>query len=96
MAAYVIADTAITDPVAYEDYKAKARPLAEKHGGEYLVRGGRMHVDDSDLWTPTRLVIIRFPSFEQARAFTDSVEYAPVKALRRRHARSTLVIVEGL
>jgi uncharacterized protein (DUF1330 family) len=96
MAAYVIADTAISNAEAYETYKTQARALAEAHGGEYLVRGGRMRVDDDDLWTPTRLVIIRFPSFEQAEAFVNGADYAPVKALRQASAKSTLVIVEGI
>ncbi|HEU0221954.1 MAG TPA: DUF1330 domain-containing protein [Paracoccaceae bacterium] len=96
MPAYIIADTEITDPVAYDEYKAKARPLAEKWGGEYLARGGRLAVDDADRWTPVRLVLIRFPSFEAAEAFLASEDYAPLKALRRANAKSTLVVVEGL
>lgn len=96
MAAYVIADTEIADAEAYEAYKVQARALAERFGGEYLARGGRLHVDDGDLWTPTRLVIIRFPDFETAKAFLASPDYAPVKAIRRAHARSTIAVVEGL
>jgi Domain of unknown function (DUF1330) len=42
MAAYLIVDTLLHDADPYEQYKAKARPLIEKFGGEYLARGGRM------------------------------------------------------
>ena len=54
MSAYIIVDTRIKNPEAYEDYKAKARPIAEKFGGVYLARGGDMDVVQDELWSPTR------------------------------------------
>jgi uncharacterized protein (DUF1330 family) len=96
MSAYLIVDTKINDAAGYEDYKRLAKPLVEKHGGEYLARGGALHIAEADLWSPERLVIIRFPSMEQAQGFLDSDEYAPVRALRRAAADCTLAIVEGL
>lgn len=96
MAAFVIADTKIENAEEYEDYKRKARAIAESYGGTYRARGGDMDVVDSDLWTPTRLVIIEFPDMEKARAFSNSPEYAPVAALRHKYAKSTVVIVDGL
>lgn len=95
MTAYLIADTDVHDQVGYEQYKALARPIAEKFGGEYLVRGGELRVDNDDLWSPTRLVIISFPDMAAAHAFLDSDEYAPVKEIRRQHAKSTVVMVDG-
>lgn len=96
MSAYLIVDTDISDPDAYEDYKAKARPIAERHGGDYIARGGRLDVVETDLWTPTRLVIIRFPDMAAARAFVDDPDYAPIKAIRHGAARATLAIVDGI
>jgi len=61
MAAYLIVDTLLNDPALYEQYKLKARPLIEKFGGEYLARGGRMTIRETDLWSPSRLVLVRFP-----------------------------------
>ena len=95
MSAYLIVDTQIDNPEAYEEYKRLAKPIAEKYGGVYRARGGDMHVCEADLWTPTRLVIIEFPDMAAARAFVDSEEYAPVKPLRRDNARCTLTIVDG-
>ena len=68
MKAYLIADTAISDAATYDRYRAEARPIAERHGGEYLARGGALDVIEADLWTPTRLVIIGFPDAAAARA----------------------------
>ena len=95
MSAFLIVDTEIKNPDKYEEYKKLAKPIAEKYGGSYRARGGEMDVRETDLWTPTRIVIIEFPDMDSARAFVDSDEYAPVKPLRRDNARCTLFIVEG-
>ena len=94
--AYVLVDTKISNSENYEIYKSKAKPIAEKFGGKYLTRGGEMDVVQSDLWSPTRLVLVEFPSIDSARAFHNSEDYADVKKLRLENAESTLVILEGL
>ena len=96
MAAYLIVDTKITDEEAYEEYKILAKPIVESYGGKYLVRGGSTTVAENELWTPTRLVVVRFPSREAANNFLSSDEYAPVKAIRNKYAKSTMSIVDGL
>ena len=93
--AYMILDTDVSDPVAYEDYKKSAAPMVKKHGGEYLVRGGRFDVVEGD-WSPTRLVLIRFPSAAAAHALLNDPDYAPWRALRLRIAKCDMVIVEGV
>ena len=95
MSAFLVVDTQITNPEAYEEYKSLAKPIAEKYGGRYRVRGGALDVLETDLWTPTRIVIIEFPDAQSARAFADSEEYAPVKPIRQNNAKCTLFIVEG-
>ncbi|MGD2171314.1 MAG: DUF1330 domain-containing protein [Gammaproteobacteria bacterium] len=95
MSAYLIVDTQIDNPEAYEEYKRLAKPIAEKYGGIYRARGGEMDIRETDLWTPTRMVIIEFPDMDAARAFVDSEEYAPVKPLRRENARCTLLLLDG-
>ena len=94
--AYVLVDTKISNKEEYEIYKAKAKPIAEKFGGRYLTRGGHLDIVQNDLWSPTRLVLVEFPSIDNARAFDKSEEYADVKKIRLEHAESTLVILEGL
>ena len=95
MSAFVVVDTRIKDADAYEEYKKLARPIAEKYGGSYRVRGGDMEVLEADLWSPTRIVIIEFPDMDSARRFASSAEYAPVKPIRQENADCTLFIVEG-
>jgi uncharacterized protein (DUF1330 family) len=96
MAAYVIVDTKLTNAEAYEEYKAKAKPIIEKFGGIYRARGGRLEILEDDLWHPSRLVVVEFPSMEQALTCLRSPEYLKVKRLRHANARSTLAVVEGV
>ena len=95
MSAFLVVDTRIKNPEAYEEYKKLAKPIAEKYGGVYRVRGGAIDVREAELWSPTRIVIIEFPDVQSAQAFVDSEEYAPVKPKRQNNADCTLFIVEG-
>ena len=95
MTAYLIVDTEINDEEAYEEYKIRAKPIVESYGGEYLVRGGQTTVSENELWTPTRLVVVRFPSREAAENFLSCDEYAPVKTIRHKHAKTSMTIVDG-
>lgn len=94
MAGYVIVDIEVLDPVAYEGYKKLAQDSLALYGGEYLVRGGPTETVEGD-WSPHRLVILRFATPARAREWLDSPEYAPALEIRRRAARSTMVLAEG-
>ena len=96
MAAYLIVDTLLENPDLYEEYKLKARPLIEKFGGEYLARGGRMTLRETDLWLPVRLVLIRFADVETANRCLDSFEYQQILPISKKSARRTAVVLEGL
>jgi len=65
------------------------------HGGRYLARGGAVEVLEGT-WRPKRYAIIEFADLASFKAFWDSPEYQPLRALRERSAKSSLVIVEGL
>jgi uncharacterized protein (DUF1330 family) len=95
MAAYVINDMVVTDPDLFEDYKRLSPPTVAAYGGRFLARGGALESLEGD-WSPKRLVILEFPSVAQARAWLDSPEYAPARALRQRAARSNMLVVEGV
>jgi uncharacterized protein (DUF1330 family) len=96
MAAYLVVDTLLDNPELYEDYKRLARPLAERFGGEYLARGGEMTLKETDLWSPTRLVLVRFPDAQSANSFYDSPEYQDVLKISKQSARRTVVVLEGV
>ena len=95
MAAYIIVDIEVTDPVRYEDYKKAASASIAAHHGRYLVRGGASEVLDGT-WTPKRMVILEFDSVEKAKAWRNSPEYAEAKKIRETCAKSNMVVVEGI
>lgn len=95
MPAYLIADVTVTDPERYPEYVRLVPATLEPYGGRFIVRGGTTEIAEGD-WQPQRLVIIEFPSLAQARAWYDSPEYAPAKALRQRLSEGRLLFVEGV
>jgi uncharacterized protein (DUF1330 family) len=94
MPAYIIADVEVTDPTQYEDYKKLSTAAMQAHGAEVLVRGGR--TEPLEGRAPHRVIVLRFPSVEAARAFYDSPEYARARAARAGAAIMNMFIVEGL
>ncbi|MBL8044951.1 MAG: DUF1330 domain-containing protein [Anaerolineales bacterium] len=95
MTAYVIVDVTVHDAVNYDEYKKLAPATIAQYGGQYIARGGRTEVLEGE-WTPGRLVILEFLSLEQAKAWVNSPEYAPARAMRHAYATSKMVVVEGL
>ena len=94
MAAYIIADIDITDPVKYEDYKKLTPGAVAKHGGRFVARGGQTATLEGT-WKPGRVVIIEFPTFEQARNFYTSVEYTAARRARAGAATFRMIAVDG-
>jgi uncharacterized protein (DUF1330 family) len=95
MAAYVIVQVDVKDPVRYEAYKKMVPPSLEKYGGRFIVRGGKTHTLEGD-WRPARFVMVEFPTVEQAKAWWASPEYAEAKSLRQATAESQLIVAEGI
>ncbi len=94
MTAYVIVDIEIKDPEGYKEYVKLAPEAAKLYGGKYLARGGPNETLEGN-WQANRLVILEFPSAEQAKTWLNSKEYAPARALRHKYAISNMVVVEG-
>ena len=90
---YVIARAIVTDPEAWSAYAAKASEAIEAYGGTPMVRGGRSEVVEGE--GRARNVVIEFESFEQARAYAHSDEYAEARRLRAHAGVVDLIIVEG-
>jgi uncharacterized protein (DUF1330 family) len=93
--AYILANVDVTDPQQYEQYKKFSTIAMQAHGAEVCVRGGAVQVLEGD-WTPGRMVILKFPSVEKARAFYDSPEYAAAKKAREGAAVMRMVLIEGV
>ncbi len=92
---YLIVDVRIDDPDEYQKYMQGAKPIAERCGGEYLVRGGEFQVLEGDYFQPRRLVVVRFPDKAACEAFYHSPEYQQVRQIRLPVSDMVMVGVEG-
>jgi uncharacterized protein (DUF1330 family) len=90
---YVIGRAEVTNAAAWGQYAAKATEAMKKYGGNPIVRGGKMETVEGH--GVARNVVIEFPSYEAARAYAHSAEYAAAKKLREGAGTIDLVIVEG-
>ena len=95
MAAYIIVEIEITDPVGYEEYKKQASDTVHKYGGKYIVRGGKAEVLEGD-WKPKRIVILEFPSVARAKEWLNCEEYREPRKLRHRTSKSNMLVIEGV
>lgn len=95
-AAYIIVDMQISNMEQYKQYMATAPAAVKAAGGEYLVRGGRFETLEGQ-WQPSRVAMLRFPSFDAAKAFYDGEMY---RAARAKRAGATeffnMILVEGV
>jgi uncharacterized protein (DUF1330 family) len=93
--AYILANVDVRDPAAYEEYKRLSTIAMKAHGAEVCVRGGQTQVLEGD-WTPHRVVLLKFPSVEKAKAFYDSPEYKAAIEARKNIAVMRMVLIEGV
>ena len=93
---YMIGDVDIKNIKEYKKYMEKVKPMIESYGGEYLIRGGEIDALETNLWEPTRMVLVKFPNKEIAMEWYNSDEYKPYKSIRLDNATSNVLMVEGL
>ncbi|EGJ11125.1 DUF1330 domain-containing protein [Rubrivivax benzoatilyticus] len=94
--AYLLVEMKISDPERYKQYMAEAPAAVKAAGGEYLVRGGRHECLEGD-WNPARVAMLRFPSYEAAKAFYDGQMYRAARAHRQDATDYfNMVLVEGV
>jgi len=95
MAAYIIVDIQVQDPIRYEEYKKLAAPTVAAYDGKYVVRGGAAEVLEGE-WEPGRVVVLEFPTLERAREWWDSDAYGKAKWIRYESAESNMIVVQGV
>lgn len=94
MAAYVIVEVRIEDPVEYENYKKLTPAAVAAFDGKFIVRGGQTFTLEGD-WNPERIVVLEFPTVERAKEWWSSEQYTAAKVIRQRSAKSKMIIVQG-
>ncbi len=92
---YVFAELQITDPVLYQEDRAKVPATIAAYGGRYLVRGGEPRRLEGDRPT-NRFAVLEFDSPARASEWYHSEEYRPVKAIRLKSATTHAFLLNGI
>jgi uncharacterized protein (DUF1330 family) len=92
MSAIMISDLTIRDTEAFQIYRSHAAPAIAKFGGRSLARNGAIHVLEGE-WNPHTVVVVEFPSMEQAKAWYASPEYAEALKVRDVALTRNLILV---
>ena len=95
MAAYIIVEMEVTDPVGILEYRKLAEASVTAYGGRFVVRGGRTEALEGG-WKPKRIVVLEFPDVEHAKRWWASKEYAEARVIRERAAKTRMILAEGL
>jgi len=95
LAAYVVVEVNVTDPQLYAEYAKGVTATITAYGGKYLVRGGALETKEGG-WAPKRVVVLEFPTMDQARKWYHSPEYKPLLDVRLKAADAKLILVEGV
>ena len=90
---YVIARCKVTNATQWGLYAAAAGAAMKIYGGNPIARGGQMTVAEGE--GRARNVIIEFESYEHARKYAFSPEYAAARKLREGAGEIDIVVVEG-
>ncbi|MEH6556274.1 MAG: DUF1330 domain-containing protein [Oceanicoccus sp.] len=94
MKAYLILDFSIKDITAFMEYVQNIPMYLEKHQGKYIVEGVEPEVMEGD-WKPERVVVLEFPSTENAKSFLADPEAQSLFAIRHNATDGKLILVEG-
>lgn len=93
MPGYVVANVEIHDPDAYAGYSAQVEGTLEPFGGRFIVRGGEKDVREGEWFA--RVVVIEFPSVDNARAWYESEAYQRILPTRLNNSTGRVVIIPG-
>ena len=94
MSGFAIFNIDIKRPEEYKEYVEKVKPIAERYGGEYIIRGGESTIVEGS-WAYPRTVVIKFPSYEKALEWYNSKEYKPIKQIRLDNSVANGIIIKG-
>ncbi|MEX0962449.1 MAG: DUF1330 domain-containing protein [Pseudohongiellaceae bacterium] len=94
MKAYLVLDLTIHDMASFTEYVERIPAVISKHGGHYTVQGQIPTVLEGE-WKPERLVVIEFPSRDNAKSFLADPEAQALFAIRHRSTTSRMLLVDG-
>lgn len=94
MAAYVIGLIKVTDSEQYAEYIKRSPAVIASYGGRFLARGGEtVNLEGPEV--TERVVVLEFPTLEQAVACFTSPAYDEARQYRLGAAEMRLIGVAG-
>ena len=95
MAAYMIARVNVTNWQRYKEYLEVTPATIAKYGGRFIARGAETLSLEGPEET-RRVVILEFPSLEQAKLWYHSDEYQAAKKIRAGAAEAEFLAIDGI
>lgn len=94
MKAYLVLDFSITNMELFMEYVEKIPHQIERHLGKYIVRGEVPTVVEGD-WSPQRVVILEFPTKQNAEQFLTDPDSQYLFKIRHQNTISKLILLDG-
>jgi len=91
---YAVVLLDVLDQEIYVDYGRRATTIESRYGGKPLVASDVNEVVEGE-WPSERVVILEFPSIEQARAWYADPDYQELIAMRHQATVSSIAFVGG-
>ena len=91
---YLIVRINVKNIELFQQYPPLSTKAVEKFGGKYLIRGGAFEIMEGQ-WPAERTTIVEFESFNKAKEFYNSLDYAGAKKVRLESTVSELILIEG-
>jgi uncharacterized protein (DUF1330 family) len=92
--AYIYVEMTIGDPVRFKEYTALSAPAVNAAGGRYVVAGMKPEALEGS-FDAHRVVVVQFPTAEQARSFYRSAAYQAARQKRMGAAEFRMLLLEG-
>jgi len=89
---YIVNEIDVTDPAAFQTYADRQSQAIQKHGGRYIIRGGK--VTPMEGAPPKRFTIYVFDNMDKMQAWEG--DQADIKPLRAKAGTFRTFAVEGL
>jgi len=93
---YIVNEVDVTDQAGFQAYADAQSKLIQKHGGHYIIRGGKILMSLSGTPPTGRYTVYVFDSQEKMQAWRDDPAQKDALGVRDKVAKFRSFAVEGL
>lgn len=94
MPAYILAELKFTERERYDRYQSNFYPVFKQFQGKVLIAQEKPEILEGE-WSRDKIVLLEFPTMEEAKRFNDSVEYGEIAKDRRAGADGIVLLLKG-